>query len=478
MGVQVDPDDEAAIEKIIVQAFFRGVNDNPFLAYITDETGRTQVKPSIEVINDLHLQFTAASRLDYKGSSGSKIKEAEPKKKNNQSQHCFSCYMRGHKSTACKNKPGGEYNLNGERTFKKPSWWNSKLSDPALSKNPEKKKVKKCKEDELEEAAHEDENEGENNDGENFSEEDSEGEIVDKKVKKTTSKKKGIHTIRVNIKKTQETQSITAYYKYDIKVCGKKAKRQKIFNDSGSGLDTVGAKKVEKDGATLVREVPEDLDVVDFNSNPVRIIGYANYLVSEPGKNKYKKKKFFVTPTVEDEELLVGLETMRSWGVIDKNFPRPDPTSFNTSRENMDSIKLRIATIENSINPGRKLEEKTNHVSSCLQEKHSSPSKESNEISPDTEEFENHDQYENNSDTKEVANNGQTGEDETAKHDGMINNLINTEAHDTITPDTQVTKNDDTTTSSNNNNNETLKHRNTEPGKMKKKQNTQYRYSA
>ena len=43
--VQVDPDDEAAIEKIIVQAFFRGVNDNPFLAYITDETGRTQVKP-------------------------------------------------------------------------------------------------------------------------------------------------------------------------------------------------------------------------------------------------------------------------------------------------------------------------------------------------------------------------------------------------------------------------------------------------
>merc|ERR1711954_322813 len=354
MGVQVDPDDEAAIEKIIVQAFFRGVNDNPFLAYITDETGRTQVKPSIQVINDLHLQFTAASRLDYKSSSGSKIKKAEPKKKNNQSQHCFACYMRGHKSTVCKNKPGGEYSLNGERTFKKPSWWNSKLTDPALSKQPEKKKVNKCKEEELEEAAHENENEGEN-----CSEEDSEGEIVDKKVKKATSKKKtGIHTIRVNIKKTQETQSITAYYRYDIKVSGKKAKRQKIFNDSGSGLDTVGAKKVEKDGATLVREVPEDLDVVDFNSNPIEIIGYAYYWISEPRKNNYKKKKFFVTPAVEDEELLVGLETMRSWGVIDKNFPRPNPRSFDTSKENMDSIKLRIATIENSINQGRKLEEK------------------------------------------------------------------------------------------------------------------------
>merc|ERR1712081_44001 len=222
--VKVDPNDEAAIEKIIIQAFFRGVNDNPFLAYITDDTGRTNDKPNINVINNLHLQFTASSRLDYKNSSGSKIKKAEPKKKNKQSEHCFAFYMRGHKSTVCKNKPGGEYNLNGERTFKKPSWWNSKLSDPALSKNTDKKKVKKLKEDELEEAAQEDDNEGENNDGENFSEEDTEGEIVDKKVKKATSKKKGIHTIRVNIKKTQETQSITAYYKYDIKVCGKKAK--------------------------------------------------------------------------------------------------------------------------------------------------------------------------------------------------------------------------------------------------------------
>merc|ERR1711954_70122 len=476
MGVQVDPDDEAAIEKIIVQAFFRGVNDNPFLAYITDETGRTQVKPSIEVINDLHLQFTAASRLDYKGSSGSKIKKAEPKKKNNQSQHCFSCYMRGHKSTVCKNKPGGEYNLNGERTFKKPSWWNSKLTDPALSKNPEKKKVKKCKEDELEEAAHEEENEGENNDGENISEEDSEGEIVDKKVKKTTSKKKGIHTIRVNIKKKQETQSITAYYKYDIKVSGKKAKRQKIFNDSGSGLDTVGEKKVEKDGATLIREVPEDLDVVDFNNNPAEIIGYAYYLISEPGKNKYKKKKFFVTPAVEDEELLVGLETMRSWGVIDENFPRPNPTSFDTSKENMDSIKLRIATIENSINSGRKLEEKTNHASPCLQEKKSNQSEENNDISPDTVEFENHDQNENNFDTNEVAKNGQTRKDDTAKHDGMVNNPINAETQDTTTPNIQHTKSDDTTTSSNDNNKETHEHRIAKSGNVKKKPNTQPKY--
>ena len=66
--------------------------------------------------------------------------------------------------------------------------------------------MKKCKEDELEEAAHEKEDEGDNNEGENFSEEDSKGDIVDKKVKKAaTNKKRGINSIRVNIKKTQET---------------------------------------------------------------------------------------------------------------------------------------------------------------------------------------------------------------------------------------------------------------------------------
>ena len=114
---------------------------------------------------------------------------------------------------------------------------------------------------------------------------------MDRKVKNAAiNKKTEINSIRVNIKKTQESQGVTAYYTYDVKATGKKARRQKIFNDSGSGLDTVGAKKVEKDGATLVREVPEDLDVVDFNSNPIEIIGFTHYWISEPGKNKYKKK--------------------------------------------------------------------------------------------------------------------------------------------------------------------------------------------
>ena len=105
-----------------------------------------------------------------------------------------------------------------------------------------------------------------------------------------------MNAFRVNIKKTRECQGVTAYYPYDVKVTGKKARRQRIFNDLGSGLDTVGVNKVEMDGATLTKEVPEDLDVIDFNSNPVEIIGYTHYWIAEPGTNKYKKKKFFITP--------------------------------------------------------------------------------------------------------------------------------------------------------------------------------------
>ena len=103
--VKVNPEDENATEKIIIQAFYRGVNDNPFLAYICDELDRTGAKPSFNVISDLHLQFTAASTLDYKNSSSAKIKKTETKKKHKQSEFCYSCYLRGHKSTVCKNAP-------------------------------------------------------------------------------------------------------------------------------------------------------------------------------------------------------------------------------------------------------------------------------------------------------------------------------------------------------------------------------------
>ena len=81
---------------------------------------------------------------------------------------------------------------------------------------------------------------------------------------------------------------------------------------------------------------------------------------------------------MEDEELLVGLNTMRSWGVIDKNFPRLDSTAFHRSKEDMDAIQLRIAVIEKSIESNSKSEEKTNQGETCVSEKHASSSEEQN----------------------------------------------------------------------------------------------------
>ena len=68
---------------------------------------------------------------------------------------------------------------------------------------------------------------------------------------------------------------------------------------------------MEQDGAILIPEVPEDLDMVDFNGNSVKIIGYTIYMIAPLGTDSYKPKKFFMTPAVDDDELLVGLKTMK-----------------------------------------------------------------------------------------------------------------------------------------------------------------------
>ena len=69
---------------------------------------------------------------------------------------------------------------------------------------------------------------------------------------------------------------------------------------------------MERDGAVLIPKVPEDLEVLDFNGNQVEIIGYTTYLVAPLGSNQFKSKKFFDSSAITDDELLVGLETMKA----------------------------------------------------------------------------------------------------------------------------------------------------------------------
>ena len=166
-----------------------------------------------------------------------------------------------------------------------------------------------CTGKELEDAAKDKESSESDNNKDPTSEEDSETDVVDKKIKKASTRKKSQKSLKVNIKKTQESSELTAYRPYKVKVQGRKGKKQQLFHDSGSGLHSVGKKKMEEDGAVLVKEVPDDLDVVDFNRNTVKIIGYTIYMIAPLGTDNYKPKKFFVAPAVEDDELLVGLET-------------------------------------------------------------------------------------------------------------------------------------------------------------------------
>merc|ERR1711954_299932 len=83
------------------------------------------------------------------------------------------------------------------------------------------------------------------------------------------------------------------------------------------------------------------------------------------GSDIYKPKKFFVSTAIDDDELLVGLETMKAWGVVNKDFPQPNINAFLRSKETMDSVKLWIAVIEKSLKTNNETEEKTNQAKEC-----------------------------------------------------------------------------------------------------------------
>merc|ERR1711954_337706 len=94
----------------------------------------------------LWLQYTASTRLEFKNNHNAKIKKAEAKKSNKkpkQTDYCFMCYIRGHRSNKCRNASGEIWNPKGERTFNKPDWWEDKIPDPATAKGKQKKKIKK-----------------------------------------------------------------------------------------------------------------------------------------------------------------------------------------------------------------------------------------------------------------------------------------------------------------------------------------------
>merc|ERR1711954_487787 len=91
--VNVNPNDENAPEKYVLQVFFKGVNHNEFCAYITEILGRTGAKSSFKEINKLWLQFRASTRLEYTNSNNLKIKKAETIKKPRQSDYCNTCSL-------------------------------------------------------------------------------------------------------------------------------------------------------------------------------------------------------------------------------------------------------------------------------------------------------------------------------------------------------------------------------------------------
>ena len=103
---------------------------------------------------------------------------------------------------------------------------------------------------------------------------------------------------------------------------------------------------MERDGAVLIKEVSEGIEVVDFSGSKVEILGNTYYLMAPIGCDQLKSKKFFLSSAITDDELLIGLSKMKSWGVVGKDFPKPNIDSFMSSEDSMNAIKLKIACLE------------------------------------------------------------------------------------------------------------------------------------
>ena len=75
----------------------------------------------------------------------------------------------------------------------------------------------------------------------------------------------------------------------------------------------------------------------------------------------------------------MGLDTIRSWGVIDRNFPKPNSKAFSQSKEEMDAIRLCIAVIEKSLQDSDDSEEKTIEAKECNSTKHENVNNDENQ---------------------------------------------------------------------------------------------------
>ena len=81
--------------------------------------------------------------------------------------------------------------------------------------------------------------------------------------------------------------------------------------------------------------VPEGLQVLNFSGNQVKMEGYCNCCMAPKNGKELKAKKFVVTDGINQDELLMGTDTMRAWKILPKNFPELDLDAFYTSEDIM-----------------------------------------------------------------------------------------------------------------------------------------------
>ena len=72
------------------------------------------------------------------------------------------------------------------------------------------------------------------------------------------------------------------------------------------------------------------------------MIDYTVYFMSKKRNWKKKKRKQIVADSVEEDELLIGLDNKKTLGDFIFSFPKPDKDAFLSSDNIMVQVKLKI----------------------------------------------------------------------------------------------------------------------------------------
>ena len=94
-----------------------------------------------------------------------------------------------------------------------------------------------------------------------------------------------------------------------------------------------------------IHPVEEKMEVEDIQGNDVTVSGIAEYFIARKPGGVRQRTFFYVADDMEGDDLLIGITTMKKWGILQEDFPKEDPEKFEKSSELAKSLDFHMNRI-------------------------------------------------------------------------------------------------------------------------------------